>query len=1179
MTELFVGIFRYFRSHGILMGLILAVSVAVMGLCCMNLKLDGNITAFFPDTADTHTMTEVFSGLKVSDKFVIMFSSADDGTELPDDVLAEAAEEFCGRIAAEGEGLVEEIVCRIDSDDMSRASAFVYDMLPVFLTEKDYERIDSLLQPDALAARMQENREDLLSLQGMFLKEYIMKDPLGIALPALRRLQDLNPYSDWQLHEGHIYSPDGRVLLCFLTPVFGTGEFSGNSRLTDLVERETERINGEYDGLLAEYFAAPAVGVYNARRIKKDTFLTGGFALAAVVIFVFFAFRRRRKILLVIFPVLYGMLFALCAASLLKGSISAVAVGAGAVVFGIALSYSIHLITHRLHVDSAEQLVRELAFPMTVGSFTTIGAFAALLFTSSPLLRDFGLFAALTLVGTTVFCLVFLPHFLGSGADEGETPLMRRIGKINSRPYEKSRRAFAVLAVLTAICLFTSRKVGFNADMMSINYMPEHLERASRKLESMSSSDEEIMFVSVGKSMEEACRAYSGTGEILHGLLAEGRIEGFSDAGFFMIPPEEKERRIALWNGYWGGGRMESALRAIETAAREAGFRENAFRRFGDIVSKEYAPEEYDDVFLLENWMDTTDSLTMMITRVRLDRNSKEEVYAHFDPSDTVIFDRSFFAGRLVSSVSDDFNLILYVSSFLIFFVLWLSYGRVELALLGFLPMLLSWVLIIGIMGMAGMQFNIVNIILSAFIFGMGDDFSIFIMDGLIERYASGKEILTSHKTAIFFSAFTIMAGMGAMVLAVHPALHSIGALSIFGMTAVVVVAFIIQPLVFGLFVTGPASRGRHPYTIFGILRSVILWGEFLAACILTIIAVLIALPLPVPLLRKQKIIRKIVYVLCRFMVKNNPIAEVREINPHGEDFSRPAIVVSNHTSYLDIVWMMALSPRLLIVAKGWVRRVPVFWPVARFLGFYYSDDGYESITASFAERVKEGWSLAVFPEGTRETDGKVHRFHKGAFYMAKTLGIDIIPVAMYGNGEIFPKGRPLNMSPGISAASLMPRICPGTEDYRQTAKLVKGMIIGELARLGEMFSTPENPHFRWEVQRSMLYKGAAAEWETRMELFRTHSYAGLDRTLPRKGKILHLGCGYGQAALMLKLLAPEREITAVDSDTEKIAVARNNYLVRDGLEYVCADPETFSTDGYDAIFRGKSSEPEYLKK
>ena len=129
-------------------------------------------------------------------------------------------------------------------------------------------------------------------------------------------------------------------------------------------------------------------------------------------------------------PVLYGMLFSLCLVSLVKGSISAIAVGTGAVVLGIALSYSIHLIAHQRHVRSVEQLIRELVFPLTVGSLTTIGAFLGLLFTSSALLRDFGLFASMTLVGTTIFSLVFLPHFLSALADTPDTPLLRRIERI-----------------------------------------------------------------------------------------------------------------------------------------------------------------------------------------------------------------------------------------------------------------------------------------------------------------------------------------------------------------------------------------------------------------------------------------------------------------------------------------------------------------------------------------------------------------------------------------------------------------------------------------------------------------------------------------------------------------------------------------------------------------------------
>lgn len=78
------------------------------------------------------------------------------------------------------------------------------------------------------------------------------------------------------------------------------------------------------------------------------------------------------------------------------------------------------------------------------------------------------------------------------------------------------------------------------------------------------------------------------------------------------------------------------------------------------------------------------------------------------------------------------------------------------------------------------------NIILSTFIFGLGDDFSIFIMDGLQQEYRTGRRVLASHKTAIFFSSFTAVVGLGALAFAEHPALQSISVISILGMISVV---------------------------------------------------------------------------------------------------------------------------------------------------------------------------------------------------------------------------------------------------------------------------------------------------------------------------------------------------------------------------------------------------------
>ncbi|MGN0188774.1 MAG: 1-acyl-sn-glycerol-3-phosphate acyltransferase [Candidatus Cryptobacteroides sp.] len=1174
MSGFFVRLYDFFERHRALMYALLFLSAAVLLLGCLRLKFNENITSFLPNDESSHNMVEVFDKLEVSDKFVLMLSSKGEETDFL--LLDEAADSLESRILRNvGEGLVRDCLFRIGEGEISAATDLVYGTLPFLLTDADYERLDSLLRDDVLPLRMKENMDDILSPGGMFLKDYILRDPLGIAVDRLTHLSELNAGSDWQVSDSRIYSPDGSTMMCFVTPQYGMGFTGDNDALVSVVESELESLEADFPDVRAEYFAGPAVGVYNARQIKRDTFVTSVAAILLIMGLIFLTFKKKSSLPLVLAPVLYGMLFSLGMMGYFRGGISAIAVGSGAVVMGIALSYSIHIIAHQIHVDSTRTLIRELAFPLTVGSITTIGAFLGLLFTSSGMLRDFGLFASLTLVGTLVFSLVFLPHFLRPMADVPKTAFMKRLEKFNGNPLEKKTWLLVSLLILFAVCLFTSGRVEFNPDMMSINYMPEHLAGAGQKLDRLSGSggeSENIMFISVGGDLDEACVARAVTDRILDSLQNEGLVSSHTSARGYVCAPSLQKERIGVWNRFWSEHGAQTVMERINAEGKAAGFRDGAFSGFSEILSRDYSVTDYvsEQNPLLENWVAGEESLSMLISRAVVPNSGKDAVYSCFDPSTTVVFDRSWFASDMVRTMNDDLNLILWISSALVFIALCLSYGSLEIAVLSFLPMLMSWVIIIGLMGIFGFQFNIVSIILSTFIFGIGDDFSIFMTDGLISRYALRREVLASHKSAIFLSTFTIVAGMGVMIVAKHPALHSIGAISIIGMMAVVLVAFTLQPLIFNKFVIGPTSKGRPPYTFSGALRSMLLWAGFVSACLLTILSIPFVIVLPLSKLKKQRIVRMIACKLCRLVIRSFPSAKGIVVNPRGEDFSKPSVVVSNHTSYLDIVWMLALSPKLLILAKQWVRKVPIFYPVAKFLGFYYADEGYSAISSEFAKRVEEGWSLAVFPEGTRQTDGKVHRFHKGAFYIAESLGIDIVPVAMYGNDRVLPKHYPMNMAPGYSVVKVLDRIPSGQHDYRMTAKITKGLIVRELDRMSLQYATLDNNYWKWALLRSMLYKGAGAEWETRIDLSRLDGYRKFDEALPREGRILHLGCGRGQIDFMLKMLAPGRTVVAVDSDPEKIRMAQCNYLCAEGIEFVCADPDSFDTSGFDAVFYGK---------
>ena len=1163
MTQFFIGLYDYFERHKILFYLSLISCVLLMGFFALQVRFEENITQFFPDTKDSQNTIKVFDNLKIKDKIIIMLSSADTCHQVEPDSLIEAAGQLQQTLTEKAGGtLIKGIFAQVDQSLIGGATDFVYEHLPLFLTDTDYQRFDSLLTEKDIQATMQKNYTNLLSPAGIALRSYILRDPLGLGSEALKHLQDFQLEANYEIYDEHIFSKDGSTLLMFITPVFSTGSTGKNDELIKILEEELQHIQGESPAIRAEYFGGPSVGVYNARQIKKDTILTSSLALLIIIVFISLVFKRKRSIPLIITPVLFGGLFALFLIFFIKGSISAIAVGAGSAVMGIALSYSIHMLAHQNHVSTVQQLIKEIAYPLTVGSFTTIGAFMGLIFTSSDLLRDFGLFASLALVGTTLFCLIYLPHFLKGQADVKQGCILRIIEKINAYSYEKNKWLVGGILLITVICLFTSQKVGFNNDMMSLNYEPQHLKQSEEKLMQLFDSDEKtVLFVSVGKDMNQATETYAITNQKLSALKDQGLIKDYASASQFLISPQEQQLRLKRWKDYWTDEKQQQIREQLETAAAEYRFRPGSFDPFYQWLNQPFGEYHYtaqeDDISgkLLNEWQTSADSITMLISQIRISDQNKETVYQNFSKAqDVVIFDRSYFANKWVSAINDDFYLILYISSFLIFFALWFSYGRIELTLMSFLPMLVSWVIILGLMGILGIEFNIINIILSTFIFGIGDDFSIFIMDGLQNKYRTGQKVLNSHKTAIFFSAFTTVVGMGALVFAKHPALQSISLISILGMIAVVLVAYTIQPLIFRFFIAGPASKGLPPYTLIGLIRTVLLFLLFFIGCIFLRVLIAVLYLVPVRKSSKQRLVCRLIQITCKGILLLATAVKKEHINKANERFQHPAIIIANHQSFIDILVLLSLSSKILMVTNHWVWHSPFFGAIIRYVDFYYIGEGYEQYMERMRKKVKEGYSIAIFPEGTRTYNGKMKRFHKGAFYLAETLQLDILPILLYGNNKIIAKAQPFNIRKGIIYTEILPRI-PADDlsfgtTYQERTKRISAYMKEGYARICREKNTTDNPAFYEALIQNYIYKGPVVEWYIRIKVKMERNYRLFNQLIPVQGQITDIGCGYGPLCYMLSLLSEDREILGIDYDEDKIALAQHGWLRNEHLQF-----------------------------
>ena len=176
-----------------------------------------------------------------------------------------------------------------------------------------------------------------------------------------------------------------------------------------------------------------------------------------------------------------------------------------------------------------------------------------------------------------------------------------------------------------------------------------------------------------------------------------------------------------------------------------------------------------------------------------------------------------------------------------------------------------------------------------------------------------------------------------------------------------------------------------------------------------------------------------------RFVINHVPGTTFSYSNPHGETFEKPAMIVSNHQSHLDLMGIIMLTPKLIILTKNWVWHNPFYGIVIRYADFFPISDT-EEMRNNLMEKVKEGYSVMIFPEGTRSADCRIQRFHRGAFYLAEEMGLDILPVYIKGFGKVLPKTS-WHLHPGHMSVEVMQRQ-PMKEGYREMTKRVHRMYL-----------------------------------------------------------------------------------------------------------------------------------------
>jgi len=180
---------------------------------------------------------------------------------------------------------------------------------------------------------------------------------------------------------------------------------------------------------------------------------------------------------------------------------------------------------------------------------------------------------------------------------------------------------------------------------------------------------------------------------------------------------------------------------------------------------------------------------------------------------------------------------------------------------------------------------------------------------------------------------------------------------------------------------------------------------------------------------------------------------------------------------------------------------------------------------------------------------------HKGAFYLAQELGIDILPVIIHGSGPVMTKGEYFLKRGGVTI-KFLPRLSLDDKRFGESllekSRAVRHYMADEYHKVIE---TAENPaYFREKLIKNYIYKGPILEWYLKVKIRLEKNYELFHLHLPMEGQITDIGCGYGFMDYMLSFLSEGRKITGIDYDREKIDVACNCPAKNERLTFICGD-------------------------
>jgi 1-acyl-sn-glycerol-3-phosphate acyltransferase len=1146
--------------------IVLGISMAFMH----RFSLEEDITAMLPETdtviQDFRLVVKRFQAL---DALYIDIGTESDQTESADYVVL-AADSFYK--ALKQSGLFSSIDYQYLPEELVEFYNTLSERKALLIGASELSQFAKILDPEEIERRLNSAKRKFIEPSGFFIREQILEDPLEFSELIFSKIQCLSPGANSaQLIDGRIWSKDSKHLLMIAIPSFPATDSKRGEHLIAVVDNIRQEVLKLVPAGMVRisYVGGHRATLDNARTIKSDlSRLTTVASIGIAVICILF-FRRISYVLLIFLPMVLGIACAALAFAVFEPSISGISLGCAIILMGIVVDNGIYFLYRWDNIEEQTETptktVRSMLIPLLIGAGTTVVGFLCFMVSSIPGTRQMGIFGALGTTFSTLFAIFLLPRLVVSPSSwkvrHGIFSLTDYCHRFLIWRQHHSKAFILATVAILAVGIAGLWWLRFEGDPQELNYVPkESLEDEQAVLDVWGDFSTSSVVVQ-GRTLEEALRKNDHLAELLQRLLTSGKIASFSSIAGILPSHDKQMQNQKRWQEFWKSNEGTVFLDCFEQKATQIGFKHGAFESFYRTLRDECEPIEITSFpqsgpgRLVHRYIASDRGDFFVLSTVEItDINDLPSVSSLISNGvdDAIVMDKRAFVEHCTSLVKSEFKkfsvvVCLAMMAFMLLFL------RIELVLAVMLPVFYSIVITLGLLGFLGININLVSCLFIVFIFGVGSDYSIFLACIALDFYLGQRKYQLVTLGAVVICALTTICSLGVLVLARHQVLFFLGAAGLIGIICSLIAAVLIVPIITShLF---PAETRHGAPTLRKILAAILsyIYVGLAALFYLSFLKCLVKLWYKNRRFEQQRFVRRYFHYVARGLINWFPFRGTScvYINCDRQAFPRASVIVSNHLSAFDIMVVLSLPVDLVMMVKQWVWRKPIVGSIIREAGYILVEDNVELLLSKAASYLERNISVMVFPEGGRSRDGKMGRFHKGAFELAIRTQSDIIPLLITDSQScLAPETYYVGYSKTIVQA--LPPVTAENCDYsigpQSLATRVKTMMQA-LEHQNWRISQQGRP-FWCNIRSAYDYLGRYVEsyvaWKLRLDPI----HRSIDELVPEEGLVLDLGCGYGLMTNILARKSRHRYVIGMDYDTRKIAVAKQSGRLNQNAEF-----------------------------